>query len=283
MTTIPTVRRRRLGAELRRLREAAGFTLDQSGEVLECTGSKVSRLENGRLPARLRDVRDLLDAYGEKDEGRRKALMDLAKSADRPGWWQTYSDVVSDPYADYISLEDDATSIRAYCPQIIHSLLQTEEYASAVVEAGRAWQTEDEIKKVVAVRMARQEVLSRENPPEVWAVLWEATLRQQVGSTAVMRAQLESLVETAKLTNVTVQVLPYSAGAHSAMDGGFSILAFPEPADLDVVVLNSLTSTLYLERKDELRRHTAVFDHLRSAALPHRASVQLISRMIKET
>ena len=190
MTTIPTVRRRRLGAELRRLREAAGFTLDQSGEVLECTGSKVSRLENGRLPARLRDVRDLLDAYGEKDEGRRKALMDLAKSADRPGWWQTYSDVVSDPYADYISLEDDATSIRAYCPQIIHSLLQTEEYASAVVEAGRAWQTEDEIKKVVAVRMARQEVLSRENPPEVWAVLWEATLRQQVGSTAVMRAQL---------------------------------------------------------------------------------------------
>lgn len=279
----PTVRLRRLGSELRRLRDAAGFTLDQVGAEMECSGARISRMENGQVKVHPRDVRDLLALYGVEDEKLRDSLITLARQARQKGWWQTYGNVLSDTHTDFVSLENSAASLRTYQTQLVPGLLQTPEYLRALAAADRRLaDDEEETEKYIQARTVRQSVLSREEPLRLWAILGEAVLHQQVGGAEVMRAQLRHLHTAAGSGNVTLQVLPFSNGAHAGMMGPFVIFEFPDRADLDVVYLENLTSSLYLEDEAEIARYTEVFDHLRASALPTARSRKLIEQVAKE-
>jgi transcriptional regulator with XRE-family HTH domain len=274
----PTIRRRRLGAELRRRREAAGVTIDGVAEKLECSASKISRIETGHTSATPRDVRDMLEIYGvlgaESDE-----LVQIAREARQKGWWHPYSTVLT---GAYVGLEAAAESVRAYEQQVVPGILQTEDYAKAMIRAARPDITLDEVDRRVTVRLARQSLLHQDDPLDVWIVLDEAVVSRPVGGDAVMRAQLERLVEAADLPNVTLQILPFEAGAHAGMDGTFAILDFPEPSDPDVVYAENATGGLFLEKSDELRKYVFIFDHIRAAALRPEESVAYIAKLAKE-
>lgn len=229
--TPSTVLGRQLGDELRRLRETARLTTAQAAEALDCTKGKISRIENGRVAVRLPDLTAMLHAYEVSDQEIRDRLSALARKANRrrrEGWWNQYGSVLADTYRDYIALEAMAGSIRTFQAQLVPGLLQTPEYIRAVTVASRQWETADEIDKFVQVRLARQERLSDEQPLHVWAVLSEAVLLQQVGGSEVMNAQLNHLLASSENPNVTVQVLPFSRGAHASMFGPYVVLGFPE-------------------------------------------------------
>lgn len=274
----PTIRRRRLGLELRRYREAAGVTIDYVAERLECSASKISRIETGHTGATPRDVRDMLELYGvrgdECDE-----LIQISRDARLKGWWHPYSQVLT---GAYVGLEAAAESIREYTQQVVPGLLQTEEYARAMIRAARPDISGDEVDRRVRVRMGRQSLLDEEDPVNLWVVLDEAVVSRPVGGDGVMRRQLEHLVEAAELPSVTLQVLPFDAGAHAGMDGTFAILNFPEPADADVVYAENATGGLFLEKTDELRKYRFIFDHIRAAALGPEESVSLVAKLAKE-
>jgi transcriptional regulator with XRE-family HTH domain len=274
----PTIRRRRLGAELRRRREAAGVTIDGVAERLECSASKISRIETGHTSATPRDVRDMLEIYGvlgaECDE-----LVQIAREARQKGWWHPYSTVLT---GAYVGLEAAAQSVRAYEQQVVPGILQTEEYAKAMIKAARPDITADEVDRRVRVRLGRQSLLNQDDPIELWVVLDEAVVSRPVGGDGVMRAQLERLVEASDLPNVTLQILPFEAGGHAGMDGTFAILDFPEPSDPDVVYAENATGGLFLEKGDELRKYTFIFDHIRAAALGPEESVAYIAKLAKE-
>jgi transcriptional regulator with XRE-family HTH domain len=278
----PTVRRRRLGAELRRLREAAGLTLAEAAADLDTSDSTLSRVENGRGRVRRTDVQAMLDLYDVRDPVLREGLLRITRDMRRKGWWQNYRDVISEPYGDYISLETDAASLRIFTLELLPGLLQTQEYTRAVAEAGLVWETPEEIDNFVSVRAQRQQVLHGEEPLQLWAVMHETALHQQVGGSGVMRAQFEHLMDSGRQPNVTIQIIPHKAGAHATMDMPFTILGFSEPTDPDVVCLDHLTSTLYVEVEDEVNRYTLMFDHLRSTALAPRESMSRIAERIKE-
>ncbi len=279
----PTVKRRRLGIELRQLREAAGVSIEEAAKHLDVSYSTVSRIETGRVRVRVRDLRDLLDLYGVADERKREALFTLAREAREKGWWHSYSDVLSTPHAVYIGLEAEAAAIRTYQTQLIPGLLQTEEYARAIVRGGRRWTTHDEIEKFVQARMSRQKLLTRADPLEFWAILDEAALRRHVGGAKVMRDQLQRLLEAAEQPNITIQVLPFTTGTHAAMTAGsFVILEFPEQSDPEVVYLENPLNSFYLEREHEIRWYTLTFDHLRASALSSDESVALIREVAKD-
>ncbi|MGH3329267.1 MAG: helix-turn-helix domain-containing protein [Streptomycetales bacterium] len=282
--TTPTVRRRRLGAELRRLREAAGLTMDEAGKGLERAESTISRIENARNAIRPLDVRLLLDLYGVTDKRARAALEALARDSRKKGWWHTYADLLSPAYSDLISLEDDAEGVLTFELALVPGLLQTEDYARAVLTGGRMTAAAEEVETLVTVRMTRQAVLARpESPLRLWAIVSEAALRQQIGGPDVMRAQLRHLVEAADRPNVTLQVLPFSAEAHPGSNGPFVVFEFPESTALDVVLLENLTSSLYLEQEPEVRRYTLAYEHLRAIALAPADSRKLIARAAEET
>ncbi|MEH1124661.1 helix-turn-helix domain-containing protein [Micromonospora sp. CPCC 206061] len=274
----PTIRRRRLGAELRRRREAAGVTIETVAERLECSASKISRIETGHTSATPRDVRDMLGIYGvsldESDE-----LVQIAREARQKGWWHPYSTVLT---GAYVGLEQAANSVRAYEQQVVPGLLQTEEYAKAMIRAARPDITADEVERRVRVRLNRQSLLTQDDPIDLWVVLDEAVLSRPVGGDAVMRAQLSRLVEAAELPNVTLQVLPFEAGAHAGMDGTFAILDFPEAGDPDVVYAENATGGLFLEKSEELRKYVFIFDHIRAAALRPEESAAVIAKLAKE-
>lgn len=287
MTTkqVSTVRRRRLGAELRRLREAAGMTLEDAAKVLECSDSKISRIETGHIGIRTLDLRVLLARYGVEPGPRYDALLRLARESRMRGHWlQKFNDVLTDPFRDFIRLEEDVASMRSYEIQLVPGLLQTEDYARAVIEAARVlWHSREEIDKFVALRMERQRVLTKERPLHLWAVLGEAALRCVVGGPEIMRAQLHRLLEVHHdLPHVAIQVLPFSAGPPAGIGGPFVILEFPDPVELDVLYLENLGSNLYIEDDDEIRRYQRAFDHLRSAALSPKDSASLIEKVAKE-
>ncbi|GAB2749721.1 helix-turn-helix domain-containing protein [Amycolatopsis magusensis] len=269
----PTVRRRRLAGELRRLREAAELTIDEVGEKLECSASKISRIETGHVGVTPRDVRDMLELYGLVGD-EREALVQLAREARKRGWWHAYNEVFT---GTFVGLEADASSLRAYQALLVPGLLQTERYARTVIRALRPDADEAELKRRVAARMARQELLTDPSPPEYWAVIDEAVLHRRVGGCEVMAEQVSRLVEVAALPHVTLQVVPFGAGAHPGMEGPFLILGFPEQADPDVVYVDSTSSGLYLEMPDDVRRYTLMFDHLRATALKPDDSVELIA------
>ncbi|WP_199431843.1 helix-turn-helix domain-containing protein [Qaidamihabitans albus] len=269
----PTVRRRRLASELRRLREAAELTIDEVGEKLECSASKISRIETGHVGVTPRDARDMLELYGITGDAQ-EALVQLAREARKRGWWQAYNEVFT---GAFVGLEADASSLRAFQALLVPGLLQTEDYARNVIRAMRPDAAEAEVERRVAARMARQQLLQDPVPPEYWAVVDEAVLRRVVGGPEVMVDQLARLAELAQLPHVTIQVVPFAAGAHPGMEGPFLILGFPEQVDPDVVYVDTTSSGLYLEMAPDVRRYSLMFDHLRAAALKPDDSIQLIA------
>ncbi|MFS4094210.1 helix-turn-helix domain-containing protein [Streptomyces sp. AF1A] len=276
----PTVRRRRLGQELRRLRELKGMTAEEVAERLLVSQSKISRLENGRRSISQRDVRDLCGVYEVEDQRIVDSLMEMARDSRQQGWWHTFGDI---PYSVYIGLETDAESLRVYEPQLVTGLLQTRAYAEALVQGALPETSTAEIEKRVQVRMRRQERITAEhNPLRLWVVLDEAALRRQVGSRLVMREQLEHLIEMSQLPHVTVQVLPFEVGAHPGLNGQYAILEFADAADSSVVYLEGVTSDLYLEKAQDVQKYAVMYEHLRAQSLNVEASRQFIDRVAKE-
>jgi transcriptional regulator with XRE-family HTH domain len=270
----PTVRRRRLAAELRRLREAAELTIDEVGEKLECSASKISRIETGHVGVTPRDVRDMLEVYGIEDD-EREALVHLAREARRKGWWHAYNEVFT---GSFVGLESDAASLHTHQALLVPGLLQTEGYTRAVIRAIRPDAAEAEVERRVAGRVTRQRLLTDPRPPTYWAVIDEAVLHRTVGGREIMRAQLERLAELAALPHVTLQVVPFSAGAHAGMESPFLILGFPEQADPDVVYVEYTTTGVYLEQPSDVHRYTLMFDHLRAAALKPDDTVVMVEQ-----
>jgi transcriptional regulator with XRE-family HTH domain len=277
----PTVRRKRLGIELRRLREQAGLTCEEVGQRLDCSGTRISRIETGRISIRPGDVRELLEIYGvtgtEAD-----FLAKLAREARQKGWWHTYGRVMPTWFEAYVGLEAAAVRFRDFQSMVMPGLFQTEDYARAVLRAAPYPGNAVDIDRQVALRMERQAILNQANPPDLWVVLTESVIRVRVGGPAVMRAQLRRLIDVAERSNVTLQVLPFTTAAHVQPISPFTILEFPDPADPTVVYLEHLTGSLFLESEEEIRRHTVVFDHLRAEALGTAPSIDLIARAAAE-
>ncbi|MFF4789106.1 helix-turn-helix domain-containing protein [Streptomyces sp. NPDC001276] len=275
----PTVRRRRLGQELRRLRELKGMTAEEVAERLLVSQSKISRLENGRRSISQRDVRDLCGVYEVEDHRIVDSLMQMAKDSRQQGWWHSFGDI---PYSVYIGLETDAASLRIYDPQVVPGLLQTRQYAEALIAGALPETAPADIEKRVQVRMRRQERISAaENPLRLWTVLDEAALRRIVGSPALMREQLEHLVEQSRLPHVTVQVIPFDMGAHPGLNGQYAILEFPDTADSSVVYIEGVTSDLYLEKANDVQKYSVMYEHLRAQALNVEQSRQFIADIAK--
>lgn len=258
----PTVRERRLARALRHLREEAGLTIEEVAKKLEMSASTVSRMETAQVGVRPRDLRFLLELY-EVSEVEREQLLQIARERRQQRWWQEYADVPSIALA---GLEADASTIWQYSTQLVPGLLQTEPYARAVLEAIRLDAKADDIDRRLELRMHRQALLTSEHAPEYWVVLDEAVARRQVGGPVVMAEQLGQLIEMAKRPNVTLQVLPFTSGEHAGMDGEFTILRYPDPADPIVVFIENTGSDLYLEASEVTRRYNKIFDHLRAAA-----------------
>jgi transcriptional regulator with XRE-family HTH domain len=273
----PTIRRRRLGTELRRLRERAHVTIDVVADQLGCSPSKVSRIETGHTSVTPRDVKDMLRVYGINGVQSEK-LVQIAREARQKGWWHPYSTVL---VGAYVGFEAAARSIRAYEQQVIPGLLQTAEYATAIIRAARSSDTQAEMDRRVHVRMERQSLLIQDDPIELWVVLDEAVLSRPVGGDGVMRDQLARLIAAAELPNVTLQVLPFTAGAHAGMDGTFAILDFPEVEDHNVVYAENATGGLFLE-KSELKKYGSIFDTIQSTALTPEESTEMIAMLVEE-
>lgn len=272
----PTVRRRRLGIELRRLRQTAGVAIPSVAERLECSVSTVSRMETGETVVHVRDVREMLDMYGLTDGAQREALLTLAREAQPHGWWQRYR--VPADLERYIGLEADAAELRAFEVNIVHGLLQTEDYARALFHVGRHDATTEDIELKVALRMRRQDVLQRQpEPVRLWLIQDEAALHRLIGGPAVMRAQLSRLIQAADSPNVTIQVLPFSRGAYRGMGGPFALVRPTDPEVPPVVYLESTERNLYLKKLTEVERYAAVFDNLRESALSADDSQQFIN------
>jgi transcriptional regulator with XRE-family HTH domain len=271
----PTVRRRRLAARLRELRENANLTIDEVGDKLECSASKISRIETGHVGVTPRDVRDMLEVYGvEGDE--RESLVQLAREARKKGWWHAFNEAFT---GAFVGLEADASFLHTHQALLVPGLLQTEAYTRAIIRAIRPDIGEADVELRVRARMSRQKLLIDDpNPPEYWAVLDEAVVQRVVGGPEVMREQLKRLLHVASLPNVTLQVVPFSAGAHAGMEAPFLILGFPEQADPDVVYVEYSTSGVYLEQPADVHRYSMIFDHLRAAAFKPDDTVELIDR-----
>jgi transcriptional regulator with XRE-family HTH domain len=276
----PTVLRILLGAQLRRLREAKRVSLEEAGNVIRASHSKISRLETGRVGFKDRDIVDLLTYYGVTDEKQRQELRELAVRANSPGWWHDYADVLPSWFEEYVGLEEAASQIRAYEVQFVPGLLQTEDYARAVIMLG--YSNPKEINRRVNLRMARQAILTRPNPPSLQVVLDEALLRRPIGGTSAMRAQLKHLIEMSQRPNVTVQVVTFQAGGHAAAGGPFSLLRFAEPDMPDVVFLEQLHSAQYLDKPDVVEGYMAVMEELCAGALTPAASVKTLRSMVRE-
>ena len=273
----PTARRRRLATALRQLREEHSLSCTDAGKAVGWSESKISRIETGRVGIRQPDLERLLDLY-EVTGDARTPLLTLRRQATHRGWWHSYSDAVPAWFEAYVGLEDGAKSLFTYQNQLVHGLMQIEDYAAAVIRAARPWATTDEVERQLAARATRQALLTAGNPLNVWAVFDEAVLRRAVGGVAVMRAQLYRLREISAFPNVTLQVLPFDAGAHASMGTSFELLQFPEVGDTAIVYIEDHTSSQYLEMPGDLERYTLIFDHLRASALSPERSATHISQ-----
>jgi transcriptional regulator with XRE-family HTH domain len=272
-----------LGAQLRRLREAKGISREDAGYLIRASESKISRMELGRVGFKERDIADLLSLYGITHQDERAALLALARQANTPGWWQRYGDILPSWFQTYLGLEEAATLIRTYEVQFVPGLLQTEDYARAVITHGNPGALAEEIDRRVSLRMKRQQVLTRSDAPQFWAVVDEAALRRPMGSPVVMAAQLERLIKVCELPNVTLQVLPFHVGAHAAEAGAFTILRFPEPDLPDVVYIEQLTGALYLDKRDDVDAYMGAVDRLSVESAPPRTTVEILDSILQET
>lgn len=274
----PTVRRRRLGNELRRLRTTARLTIEQVANQLEFSESKVSRIETGHVAALPRDISDMLSLYGVSG-GQRDQLMQLAREARKKGWWHAYGGV---PRSPYLGLEEAAQQISTYETMLVPGLLQTPAYARTVIRTMHPELSAEDIEQRIELREVRQRLLTQNDPPIVSAILDEAVLRRPVGSRGTVQEQLDRLIKASALPNVTVQVVPFHIGEHMGMYGPFTILRFRDPEQPDVVYLENATRESYLEAEGELRRYAATFERLRDAALSPNDSTALLVTLGKE-
>lgn len=279
----PTALRIMLGAHLRRMREDAGITRGEAGYAIRGSESKISRLELGRVGFKVRDVEDLLSLYKLADENERARLIQLAKDANNPGWWQRYDDITPGWFHSYLGLEMAAELIRTYEVQFVPGLLQTPDYARAVIRLGRGERPlpSAEIDRLVALRETRQRILAGSPPARLWAIVDEAVLRRPIGGRAVLRAQLEHLAEVSRLPNVTLQILPFSAGGYAATGGAFTLLRFGD-ADLpDVVYIEHLTSAVYVDKREDVDEYVITMDSLSIAASTPRKTQDLLTEITK--
>ncbi|MEV4202083.1 helix-turn-helix domain-containing protein [Micromonospora globbae] len=280
--TGPTVLRMLLGAQLRRLREASGVTREGAGWEIRASESKISRMELGRVGFKERDVADLLTLYGVTDAEERETLLKLARDANSPGWWHRYGDVLPAWFQSYLGLEAAAVLIRTYEVQFVPGLLQTPAYARAVVLLGHGSAAPDEIDRRVALRMRRQELLRRAEPPQLWAVIDEAALRRPIGGPGVMRDQLTALIEATRSPNIRLQIIPFAAGGHAAAGGAFTILRFGDQDLPDIVYIEQLTSAIYLDKRDDLDHYALAMERLCVEAEPPERTPDLLARLRDE-
>jgi len=257
-----------LGAHLRRLREAQGVSREDAGWEIRASESKISRMELGRVGFKERDVSDLLELYGLADDDERFRLMELARAANNPGWWSRYGDVMPSWFTNYVGLEVAATLIRTYEVMFVPGLLQTEEYARAVVQLGRHYLPEAEIDQRVALRVERQQILTRANPVRLWVVIDESVLHRPIGGPDVLRGQIEHLLKWAQQPNITLQVMPFSGVGYPGVGGAFSILRFADGDMPDIVYIEHVASALYLDKLEEVDEYVAVMEGLTIAAAP---------------
>lgn len=279
----PTVRRRELGALLRKLRKDKDLTVDQVTTYLECSASKISRIETGQRGATPRDVRDLCDLYGVTDQAERGRLVGLAREGKQQGWWQSYDLPFATPM--YVGLEAEAVRIKDYDSAVIPGLLQSADYLRALHDDPLPEPTDREltpelVERRVEARLIRQQLLTRRQPPplEFWAIMDEAALHRLIGGPAVMGAQLKRVVEAMQLPNVTVQVIPYSIGPHPALDSTFNILEFSGAAP-HLVYSEGLAGFIFMEREEDVERYNDVFRHLADIALTPDQSADLMIRL----
>jgi transcriptional regulator with XRE-family HTH domain len=275
----PTVRLRRLAAELRSLRTSSGLTRD---EIVERTGINVAtlyRIEHARVRPQTRTLRTLLDLYGV-EEAHQGELSALLRDARQRGWLHAYQSVLPEQYTTYIGFEGEAYAVWNYESLFVPGLLQTEDYARAVIRGGYPAASRDEVERRVQVRMERQNVLRGERPLELWAIVDEAALRRQVGGADVMCGQLRCLLEAAELPHITLQVIAFGAGAHAGMPGSFVLMQFTDAAIADVVYIDSMAGELFLEEESDVRRYRLVFEHLRAVAESPGASRSLIAGLV---
>lgn len=278
----PTVRRILLGSQLRRLREEKGISREDAGYHIRASESKISRMELGRVSFKERDVDDLLTLYGVTESAERAPLLSLVREANRPGWWHSFGDVLPNWFQPFIGLEEAAQLIRTYELQFIPGLLQTEEYARAVITQGNTGVPAEIIERRVNVRMNRQKVLHRENAPRLWVVVDEAALRRPIGGPKVMRSQLEQLIALCDLPNLTLQIMPFAFGGHAAEGGAFSILRFPESDLPDVVYLEQLTGAVYMDKREDVDIYAEAMNRLTVDSPPPATTPELLSQIITE-
>ena len=281
MRSAPSVRMRRLAARLRELRESAGLTQEEVSERTGKDRSTLYRLESAQQRPQRSTLIQLLDLYGV-DEPLRGDLLTLLREAKQRGWMLPYQSELPVVYSDYIGLEDEARSISNYESLFVPGLLQTEAYARAQIRGTLPHASEDDVQIRVAARMERQPVLSKKGAPKLWAIMDEAALRRQIGSRDVMREQAERLLEVRSQPNVTIQVVPFGAGAHPGMDGPFVLLEFSGAADQSIVYIESAAGGLFLEEEAEIRRYILMFEHLRAAASGLDATAALLGQIAAE-
>lgn len=258
----PTILRILLGTQLRRLRTAKGISREDAGYAIRASHAKISRLELGRVGFKERDVADLLTLYGVTDVRDREPLLALARQAGVPGWWHKYGDLLPSWFEVYVGLEEAASVVRTYEVQFVPGLLQTPDYARAVIMLVHGRASAEEIDRRVALRMTRQERLTRPDAQTLWAVVDEAVLRRPIGGVEVLAGQIDHLLRITELPNVRLQIMPFRCGGHAAAGGSFSILRFLEGELPDVVYMEQLTSALYLDKRDETEHYTKVMDSL---------------------
>jgi transcriptional regulator with XRE-family HTH domain len=277
----PTVRRRRMGNELRAMREAAGVSREDVAERLACDLTKISRIELGRSGVRKVELEAMLDMYGVTDRVRRQALFTISRDSRQKGWWHPYAELLRPSAQDLLAMESEAESILAYESVLIPGLLQTEGYAHALIKSGTSAADDDSVAKRVTLRMERKQIFQRERPPRLIAVIDEAALRRTIGGPDVMVGQLCHLIEACDPPRIALHVVPLEIGAHPGLDGPFHLISYPEEVGLDVVLLDQRYGGVYVEEPEQVRSYRILFDHIRSLALSSPQSKDLIRGLIQ--
>lgn len=277
-----TARRMLVGARLRRLREAKGISRQEAGFAIRASESKLSRMEAGRVGFKERDIADLLVLYGVVDPDERARILELVRAANRPGWWREYDDVMPDWFDSYVGLESAASQIRSYEIQFVPGLLQTADYARAMIASALPEPSPEVVDRGVDLRMNRQQILGRSGASRLWAVIDEGALRRPVGKRRTHRGQLEHLVEVAGRPGVTVQILPFRSGSHAVAGGAFCILRFADPDLPDIAYLEQLLSAMYIDRPDQVDRYTELMDRLCVESLTPKDTIAHLRRLVQE-
>ncbi|WP_031510087.1 helix-turn-helix domain-containing protein [Streptomyces megasporus] len=278
----PTVLRVVLGKRLRDLRRTAGLTYEKAGEALDVTHATIRRMERAEVGLKIPYVEKLLRTYGVTDQAEIDGFLALAREANRPGWWHRYRDVLPEWFSAFVSLESESHVIRAYEPHYVPGLLQTEEYARAVLRAGQPHAPEEEIERGVALRMERQRILTREEPPLLWVVMDETVLRRPIGAPGTMREQISHLIEACSMPTVRLQVMPFAAGPHPAMYGPFHIFRFPVPELPDIAYGESLVGAVYFDQRDDVSAFQEALDRMCAQAAPVRRTEAVLDGLRKE-